>query len=119
MEDRTVMMTHYEFLTNMFGGSAAIPDDYYTTKGLPSLTTRFTLRGLLQSAKIPPDRWQEEAEYIFQTNLAAAQARVVEFAAGRFPGTREAMSTNCGAGMQCKRLCHSQVGSSFHLYYSN
>jgi hypothetical protein len=116
MEDRTVVMTHHQFLTNMFDGTAAIPDVYYITKGLPSFTTRFTLRGLLQPAQIPPNRWQEEAEYLFQTNLAAVQARVVEFAAGRFPKNREAFPTLCAAGMQCKRLCHSQVRSlSFHF----
>lgn len=107
--DRDVMVAYSQYLVTMFAGTSWIPDSYYVIKGLPALLSRFTLAGLMQSAKIPRNRWQEELEYIFQSNLAAAQARFVEFATGRFPVQIEAFTTLCGTKMSCKRLCYSQV----------
>jgi hypothetical protein len=126
--DQVVMRGYLQFLMSMFDGTAHDPEVYCkdhlsageattdslhqtidTTKGLPSLKTRFTLRGLMQPAQIPPTRWQEEMEYIFQTNLAATQARFVEYASGELPSNIEAYATICGSQTECKRLCNSQV----------
>jgi hypothetical protein len=116
-KDRAIMMAYYQVLMNLFQGTVVLPQGYYTTSGLPSLITRFTLNRILQSAKIPTNRWQEEMEYIFQTNLAAAQARVVEHATGREPPIREAFATTCGKEVECSRLCHSQVSCKIHIEY--
>lgn len=113
VNDRDVMVAYSQYLVTMFAGTSWLPDSYYTIKGLPALITRFTLAGLMQSDKIPANRWQEELEYIFQTNLAAAQARFVEFAIGRIPAHSEAFTTLCGTKMSCKRLCYSQVSFDF------
>ena len=126
--DQVVMRGYVQFLTYMFDGTANDPQVYCknhtsasenttdsilhtadTTTGLPSLKTRFTLRGLMQPATIPANRWQEEMEYIFQTNLAATQARLVEYASGELPSNIEAYRTSCGSQIECKRVCNTQV----------
>jgi hypothetical protein len=103
------MATYSEYLLAMFAGTAWHPSSYYSIGGLTALLTRFTLAGLMQKAEIPSKRWQEEMEYMFQTNLAAAQARFVELATGRILQTSEAFAKVCGSDVNCKRLCHSQV----------
>jgi hypothetical protein len=109
IEERDIMITYSQYLTAMLFGTAWSPHVYYWTKGLPSLLTRFTLSGVQQIANIPSKRWQEEMEYVFQSNLAAIQARLVEFATGSIPRTREASETLCGSILVCKRMCYSQV----------
>jgi hypothetical protein len=126
--DQVVMKGFFQFVMYMFDGTARDPEVYCknhtsasenttdsilqtkdTTTGLASLKTRFTLRGLMQPATIPTNRWQEEMEYIFQTNLAATQARLVEYASGEIASNVEAYATTCGLQTECKRLCNTQV----------
>jgi hypothetical protein len=108
-KDRDVMVTYALYLVATFAGTTWHPANYYNVKGLASLITRFTLAGVMQTANIPSNRWQEEMEYIFQTNLAATQSRFVELATGRIRKTSEAFATLCGASMNCTRLCQNQV----------
>lgn len=106
--DQAFINAYQQYFMQMFSGTVHTPSAYYMIKGLPSLLTRFTLTGLMQPARIPSTRWQEEMEYMFQTNLAATQARMVEHASGSQSGTREAFA-DCGATYECHRLCYSQV----------
>lgn len=107
-EDQAVMNGYIDFFETIFQGLVSLPQAYYTKNSLSSLKTRFTLNGLMQSAIIPNERWQEEMEYIFQANLAAAQARVVEHGqGGLFDGKQ--YGTLCGVEKECHRLCHNQV----------
>jgi hypothetical protein len=108
-KDRDIMVTYAQYLVAMFAGTTWHPANYYNVKGLTSLMTRFTLAGVMQTANIPSNRWQEEVEYIFHTNLAATQSRFVELATGRIRKTSEAFATLCGASMNCTRLCQNQV----------
>ena len=75
LADRIIMNTQFQYFTYMFMGTIETPEGYYVTSGLPALRTRFTLDGVVQPSVIPSDRWQTELEYIFQTDLAAIQAR--------------------------------------------
>ncbi len=113
--DLHVMNAQYQYFVNMYDGTIETPEGYYTISGLPSLKTRFTLSGVVQPSIIPADRWQTELEYIFQTDLAALQARVVELASGSQSGPKEFL-TQCGSTVQCNRLCQSQKVKSPGYY---
>ncbi|KAF2127586.1 hypothetical protein P153DRAFT_387328 [Dothidotthia symphoricarpi CBS 119687] len=107
-DDRAFVNGLLNYFGFLYGNTIYTPNGYYDIRGLPSLLTRFTLNGPMQPATIPSNRWQEETEFIFQTNLAAAQARVVEYANGKQSKTLESVVTYCGNGTECTRLCHSQ-----------
>lgn len=107
-EDQLIMNGFQQMLQVFFDFTAYAPEAFYAVNGLPSLLARYTLVGLLQPATIPPNQWQLETEYIFQSALAAAQARVVEHGRGNLLNG-ESHGTDCARTMDCERLCHSQV----------
>ncbi|KAF2002997.1 hypothetical protein P154DRAFT_573407 [Amniculicola lignicola CBS 123094] len=89
------------------------PGDYYSSKSIPSLLTRFSMTSDgLQPVAIPKDRWKEEVEYIFQTNLAAMQSRMVEHARAEFNVLHE----SSGKTLECYRMCYSQRIKSSRFY---
>ncbi|KAH7337348.1 hypothetical protein BKA66DRAFT_544411 [Pyrenochaeta sp. MPI-SDFR-AT-0127] len=106
-EDQNVMNGYIDHFETNFAGTIGSPQFYYTLNSLSSLKTRFTLNGLMQPAIIPNGRWQEETSYIFQTNLAAAQARVVEHGQGGLFGGNQ-YGTLCGVTKECQRRCYNQ-----------
>lgn len=84
---------------------AASPLTWYLLRGVPSLLARNTILGNLQMALLPDDQWQLEQEYVFQANFAAVQTRLVDFARGFWLGSSEL----CHDGIECDRICSSQV----------
>lgn len=106
--DHAIISAYVQYLIYGVYGLSPVPDIFYDIQGLPALMTQFTLNGAAQVAEIPFNRWQEEMEYIFQSNLAAIQAQVVDLSTGAAHSNQRGFNTIC-MYVPCKRFCKSQV----------
>jgi hypothetical protein len=88
---------------------AGFSDLLYGLPTAPTLLARNTLYASLQLAPLPVDQWKMEREHIFRANLAAMQAMLLDFARGYWGGD----GSFCGRNDGCRRICRSQVRSSF------
>lgn len=102
VSDQSVMRAFVAALSN---GGAGFLDAFYVLPNLPTLLSRSTILGNMQTAIIPKDRWQDEREHLYKTSLAAIQSTMVEHARGFTPGK----NFYCNEEKECSRICHSQV----------
>ena len=78
---------------------------FYDLPNSPSLLSRNTIVMGLQTATIPKNRWQEEREYLYKTNLAFVQYSIVDHARGYTRGSDD----YCLEKPSCRKICYSQV----------
>jgi hypothetical protein len=100
--DQSAMRAFVAALSNQ---GAGLLDVYYAIPNSPTLLSRSTILGNMQTAIIPKDRWQDEREYLYKASLAATQSMMVEHARGFTLGK----DMFCDVEKKCRRICHSQV----------
>lgn len=104
-KERSELRAFFTAINRMGDGTGAL---LYTLPSVPAFLSRNTILGNLQTDRLPEDRWQAEMVQIFKTSLAIAQHMLVEHARGMWLG----YDATCYQGVECKRLCHSQVSCS-------
>lgn len=102
VNDQSAMRAFVAALSN---AGAGFLDTFYALPNLPTLISRSTILGNMQTAIIPKDRWQDEREHLYKASLAAIQSIMVEHARGLTFGK----NAHCDDEMECSRICHSQV----------
>ena len=102
VNDQSAMRSFVAALNN---AGAGFLDAFYALPSSPTLISRSTILGNMQTAIIPKDRWQDEREHLYKASLAAIQSIMVEHARGLTFGK----NAYCDDEKECRRICHSQV----------
>ncbi|OAG01385.1 uncharacterized protein CC84DRAFT_190654 [Paraphaeosphaeria sporulosa] len=113
--DTTDQSTIRAFIAALSNQGAGLLDIYYAIPNSPSLLSRNTIMGNMQTAAIPKHRWQEEREHLYKASLAAIQSMMVDHARGFALGK----NLYCIDQKICHRLCQSQKVRSAKHYSFN